>query len=156
MELYFLRHADAGVSGDWKGRDFERPLSDAGAARMTEEASAIARLHPALDAILTSPLLRARQTAEILAKTVQAEGVLIVDERLAPGFGAPELKKILAERRSCTGLLLVGHERTSVGSSLPTPVGAGSSARRAALSGWTSTIRCPSGVSSCGSSRRRR
>jgi phosphohistidine phosphatase len=110
MELYFLRHADAGVPDDWKGTDFERPLSKEGAARMTEEALAIARLRPTLDAILTSPLVRARQTAEILAKTMRMESVLIADERLAPGFGVPELKKILAERRSCKGLLLVGHE----------------------------------------------
>ena len=110
MELYFLRHADAGVQGEWKGSDFERPLSRDGVARMKEEASAIAALRPMIDAILTSPLIRARQTAEIVAKTLRLQKVLVFDERLAPGFGTPELKKILAERRSCKGLLLVGHE----------------------------------------------
>ena len=110
MELYFLRHADAGVSGEWKGSDFERPLSEEGAARMEEEASAIAKLRPMIDAILTSPLIRARQTAEIVAKRLHMEKVLVFDDRLEPGFGMPELKKILSERRSSKGLLLVGHE----------------------------------------------
>lgn len=57
MEIYFLRHDDAGTAEGWKGRDADRPLSDEGVARMEREAAAIARLRPALDAILTSPLV---------------------------------------------------------------------------------------------------
>jgi phosphohistidine phosphatase len=74
------------------------------------EAAAIALLRLETDVILASPLLRARQTAGILAKALRMEKVLTVDERLAPGFGAPQLRKILAEHRSLKGILLVGHE----------------------------------------------
>jgi len=110
MEIYFLRHGDAGTAEGWKGSDAERPLSKEGAARMEKEAAAIAHLRPALDAILTSPLLRARQTAEIVARKLRLGQKLVLDERLAPGFGSAELKEILEERRTSKGLMVVGHE----------------------------------------------
>jgi phosphohistidine phosphatase len=110
MEVYFLRHADAGAAAGGKGGDFERPLSPEGIDRMEREAVAISRLRPGVDAILTSPLVRARQTAEILAKELRMEKALIVDKRLAPGFAAKDLAAILAERRSSPGVVLVGHE----------------------------------------------
>ena len=110
MEIYFLRHGDAGAAEGWKGSDAERPLSKDGAARMEKEAAAIARVRPALDAIFTSPLVRARQTAEIVAKKLRLVRALVLEERLAPGFGADELKGILEEHRALRGLMLVGHE----------------------------------------------
>jgi phosphohistidine phosphatase len=110
MEIYFLRHGDAGAAEGWKGGDAERPLSKEGTARMQKEAAAIALLRPGLDAILTSPMVRARQTAEIVAKKLRLLQALIVEERLAPGFGAAELHRILEERRAIRGLMLVGHE----------------------------------------------
>ncbi|MGA2641553.1 MAG: phosphohistidine phosphatase SixA [Spirochaetia bacterium] len=110
MELYFFRHGDAGAAEGWKGSDAERPLSREGTVRTEKEAAAIALLRPTLDAILTSPLVRARQTAEIVAKILRRAKLLVVDERLKPGFGSAELKQILAEHRSLRGLLLVGHE----------------------------------------------
>jgi phosphohistidine phosphatase len=110
MELYFLRHGDAGAPEGWKGSDAERPLSREGIARIEKEARAIALLRPTLDMILTSPLVRARQTAQIVAKKMRLAKVTVVEERLAPGFAAADLERILAERPSLRGLLLVGHE----------------------------------------------
>jgi phosphohistidine phosphatase len=110
MEIYFLRHGDAGAAEGWKGSDTERPLSKEGAARMEREAAAIAQLRPTLNAILTSPLVRARQTAEIVAKKLHLAKMLVLDERLAPGFGPAALKEILEERRAFPGLMIVGHE----------------------------------------------
>lgn len=110
MEIYFLRHGDAGAVEGWKGSDAERPLSKEGTARMQKVAAAIARLRPTLDVILTSPLVRARQTAEIVARKLRLAQALFVEDRLAPGFGATELQQILKERRESQGLLLVGHE----------------------------------------------
>jgi phosphohistidine phosphatase len=110
MELYFLRHGDAGAAEDWKGRDSERPLSREGAVRMEKEAAAIALLRPTLELILTSPLVRARQTAEIVARSLRLAELLVEEERLSPGFAAADLAGILAERGSLRGLLMVGHE----------------------------------------------
>ena len=110
MELYFLRHGDAGAAAGWKGSDAERPLSREGIARMEQEASAMARLGLAVDAILTSPLVRALQTADIVARKMHMTKAVAVEERLSPGFGTEELLGILADRPSLRGLLLVGHE----------------------------------------------
>jgi phosphohistidine phosphatase len=110
MDVYFFRHGDAGAAGAWKGRDEERPLSKAGAAQIEGEAAAMARLRVHVDMILTSPHLRARQTAEIVARRLHQLDSLASEERLAPGFGPAQLEKILAEHRDRAALLLVGHE----------------------------------------------
>ena len=110
MEIYFLRHGDAGTAEGWKGSDAERPLSKEGTARMEKEAAAIAGLRPALDMILTSPLLRARQTAEIVAKKLRLMKALFVEERLAPGLGTSLLRQILVEHHPSRSVMLVGHE----------------------------------------------
>jgi phosphohistidine phosphatase len=110
MEIYFLRHGDAGSRETWKGSDASRPLSDEGAARMEREASTLALLRLPLDRILTSPLVRAQQTAEIVARRLNLLDAFAEDERLAPGFGAVELGRIVREHRALTALLLVGHE----------------------------------------------
>jgi phosphohistidine phosphatase len=110
MELYFLRHGDAGSREQWKGGDSQRPLSEEGERRMQREASALALLRPSVQLILTSPLVRARQTAQIAARALGMEDRLEEDERLAPGFGTEELSRILSEHRDLRGLMLVGHE----------------------------------------------
>jgi phosphohistidine phosphatase len=110
MEIYFLRHGDAGSRESWKGSDASRPLSDEGAARMEREASTLALLRLPLDLIITSPLVRAQQTAEIVARRLNLMDALVEDERLAPGFGAAELGSIMREHRALTALMLVGHE----------------------------------------------
>jgi len=110
MDVYFLRHGDAGAAGAWKGRDDERPLSKEGAAQMEKVAATMALLRLHVDMILTSPLLRARQSAEIVARKLHLLDSLLAEERLAPGFGAAQLEKILADHRDRAALLLVGHE----------------------------------------------
>jgi phosphohistidine phosphatase len=110
MEIYFLRHGDAGSRETWKGTDASRPLSDEGAARMAREASTMALLRLPLDRILASPLVRAQQTAEIVARRLRLLDAMTEDDRLAPGFGIDELRSIVREHRGLTGLLLVGHE----------------------------------------------
>ncbi len=105
MEIYFLRHGDAGPgSGD------ERPLTPEGAAAMEREASGLSRLALPVELILTSPVARALQTARIAARRLSLEDVLRVEPRLAPGFGVDELSGILEDHRDRRSLLLVGHE----------------------------------------------
>jgi phosphohistidine phosphatase len=110
MKLYFLRHGQAGNRQDWQEDDSKRPLTVEGKKRMQREAAAIWRLDPSLDVIITSPLVRALQTAEIVAKARGSAVRLITDGRLAPGFGLEQLAAIVAEHRNAKGLMLVGHE----------------------------------------------
>jgi phosphohistidine phosphatase len=110
MDLYFLRHGDAGKADEWKGDDSERPLSPAGIEAMSAAAEAIAAFHLDLDMILTSPYRRAQQTAEIVASALKPALATTVDDRLAPGFTHHELSHILRENAELKALMLVGHE----------------------------------------------
>ena len=110
MDVYFLRHGDAGAGVAWVGSDEERPLSREGAAQLQKEAAAMARMRLHVDMILTSPLLRARQTAEIVAARLRPRAAVAVEQRLTPGFGAAALGSILGEHRNRASVLLVGHE----------------------------------------------
>src|ERR687888_1669995 len=97
MHLYFLRHGEADWP-DWKKPDDERPLTKRGKKEMREVANFLARLKVRPRFILTSPLPRAAQTAEIAAEELKAK--LRSDELLAPGFSMDELRKIWKRHRA--------------------------------------------------------
>ena len=106
MQLYFLRHGEADWP-DWNKSDDERPLTDFGKKETRSVAKFLARLKVQPDLIVTSPLPRASQTAEIAAEYLEAK--LREDELLAPGFGMSDLQTIF--KRHCTkAIMLVGHE----------------------------------------------
>jgi phosphohistidine phosphatase len=108
MKCYLLRHGLAADPERWEGRDADRPLTREGKERMAREAETIAALSLDLNALVTSPLLRAKQTAEIVAAELgmQVES----DARLGIGFDVRALHEILAQRREASAILLVGHE----------------------------------------------
>ena len=110
VRLYFLRHGQAGSRHKWQGDDSVRPLTARGKQRMKREAAAIRTMDLRLDLILTSPLARARKTAEIVAKALGLGARLVTDPRLAPGFGPGQLRALLAKHRNVAALMLVGHE----------------------------------------------
>ena len=105
MTVYFLRHADA---ENMTASDFERNLTPKG----LEQAAKVGRfckVHGLVpDKILTSPLNRARQTADIVGKALGAEPV--VQGWLACGMGIETLLKELAEQGEVESILVVGHE----------------------------------------------
>jgi len=109
MKVFFLRHGIAEDAQNWKGGDASRPLTAEGRDRMAREAKTIAKLDLGLDIILTSPLVRARETAEIVADRLNLRDKLREDSRLAEGFGAGQLAAILHDHADQT-LMLVGHE----------------------------------------------
>lgn len=110
MELLLLRHGDAVDRAAWGDRrDEDRPLTDAGRA----EARAAARALPALGAvpalILASPLLRAAQTAAVVAEVLALRDEVRRCPPLAPG-GSPEaVLAALAAAGPPPSALLVGH-----------------------------------------------
>src|SRR5207249_767970 len=106
MELYLLRHGEADWP-DWNKSDDERPLTKRGKKEMQEVAKFLGRLKVRPDLIVTSPLPRASQTAEIAADYLKAK--VRKDELLAPGFGMSELRTVLKRHRAKV-LTLVGHE----------------------------------------------
>jgi phosphohistidine phosphatase SixA len=106
MQLYFLRHGEADWPG-WTKPDDERPLTDFGKKEVRQVAKFLNRLKVKPDLIVTSPLPRALQTAEVAAEQLKTK--LRQDEALEPGFGISELRTVLKRHRSKV-LMLVGHE----------------------------------------------
>jgi phosphohistidine phosphatase len=106
MQLYFLRHGEADWPG-WTKPDDERPLTDFGKKEVLRVAKFLNRLKVKPELVVTSPLPRALQTAEVAADQLKTK--LRQDEALEPGFGISELSTVLKRHRSKV-LMLVGHE----------------------------------------------
>lgn len=110
MILYFLRHGQAGQRDEWKGDDGLRPLTKQGMKSMVKTADLLADLKLGLDLVITSPLARAFQTADIVSDRLKLGEQLIQDDRLAPGFGIDDLALVLQDHVEAQALMLVGHE----------------------------------------------
>lgn len=111
MNLYLLRHGIALVrTGSSLSDDRERPLSRKGIKRMRKAAKGLLRLNIPFDAVLTSPVLRARQTAEIVVNTLGKESRLEEISGLAPESTVEHLMPDLTRYQDRQHLLLVGHE----------------------------------------------
>ncbi len=109
MDLFFVRHGPAEPKVNWSGDDLERPLSDEGRLIVEEVAARLAQYRMRPERVVTSPYVRARQTARILAEHLGLGDRIVVDARLIPGFGLRQLGKVLAEHADCRSLMLVGH-----------------------------------------------
>ncbi len=106
MILYLLRHGKADWP-EWAGPDDERPLTREGIEEMRVVAAALKRLKVAPDFILSSPLLRALQTADIAAKEL---GIALErSPELAPGFDRRKCDTLVASRPK-GDVMMVGHE----------------------------------------------
>ncbi|MCS7079602.1 MAG: phosphohistidine phosphatase SixA [Chloracidobacterium sp.] len=106
-----MRHGIAHELGaDGSRSDAERTLTNEGRANTRAAARAMARLELDIDAIWTSPLARARQTAEIVAETLQKTQLMEEMAELALGGGPERVVGALTRLSRGTGVLLVGHE----------------------------------------------
>lgn len=107
VRVHLLRHAHAGDAFEWIGDDDLRPLTKKGRGQ-SERLGRFLEAHAVRpDVIVTSPLVRARQTAEIVA---EALGMTVkVDPRLGSGFGKRDLWSLLDET-GAREVMLVGHD----------------------------------------------
>ena len=107
--LYLLRHGIAEDLGGNIMRDADRPLSPLGIER-TERAleglDRVMELYP--DVILTSPLLRARETAEICSDKLKGKQPIVQTPLLEPGVPTSEILQWL-DHQDWTSMVLVGH-----------------------------------------------
>lgn len=108
MELYFLRHGIAADVGPEGSGDAGRPLTAEGIQKTKEEARGLRRLGVRPDVLLSSPLVRARQTAEIVRHALGLDSRLV--DALAPGCDIALLRDLLGEYRSAERIMVVGHE----------------------------------------------
>jgi phosphohistidine phosphatase len=112
MDLYVLRHAIAVPRGDESvSRDSERPLTEKGIAKLRRVTRGMRALGLSFDLILTSPYLRALQTAERVAAAVGARKTLEQTPHLAPDGDPRALMELVRSRSGATAsVLVVGHE----------------------------------------------
>jgi phosphohistidine phosphatase len=109
MQIYLLRH---GIAEDRAvdRADATRALTAEGIRKMEQAAAGMRRLNVAVDLLLSSPLIRAQQTAEIVGQTLGLS--VLLEPALAPGFDLPMLLALLEklETRAAQRVMLVGHE----------------------------------------------
>jgi phosphohistidine phosphatase len=110
MELYFLRHGTAARRSEWQGDDGQRTLTEDGAAGVRRVARVLAASGLKVDVIVSSPLVRARQTADIAAEELKHAPGVVEDERLAGGLDKQRLASLLADLGRPQRVMLVGHE----------------------------------------------
>jgi phosphohistidine phosphatase len=112
MNLYLLRHGIAVERGTpGHARDADRPLTGEGERKLKDIGAAMRRLELRFDLILSSPYVRARQTADIVAEVLQARKTIEFSDSLVPGGSTRELVELLDRLRPAPdNVLLVGHE----------------------------------------------
>lgn len=108
MRVYFLRHGRAAQAGDWSGDEHERPLTQQGRDELRTAAKGLRRLDLGLEAILTSPLARARETAQIVGAELGVPPT--TSPLLAPGCDLAELATLAEAHKAANDIMVVGHE----------------------------------------------
>ena len=108
-KFYLLRHADAAPIEPGQ-KDSARPLTKRGRRQAAEVAAEAKLKKSSLDVILTSPYVRARDTARIVAGVLGMSDKLIEEPLLACGCSIQAIRKILARYPSGDSILCVGHE----------------------------------------------
>jgi phosphohistidine phosphatase len=112
MNLFLLRHGLAAERGTGKHpTDADRPLTGRGERKLRRVADALIAMELSFDRIFSSPYLRARQTAELIAHALKAAKILEFTDTLTPGGTSKEVVEFLDSLKPVPDrVLLVGHE----------------------------------------------
>lgn len=109
MILYFLRHANAGEHLMNPKKDEKRALDQAGIEQCGYVGRALAALDIHVDAIISSPLKRATQTAALVGNEMGHEGKLQLEDALRPGASFADFRRMLAKYAKLETIMVVGH-----------------------------------------------
>jgi phosphohistidine phosphatase len=112
VNIFLLRHGIAAEPGEPGIKtDAERPLVPKGEQRLRAAAAAMEKMELSFDAIISSPYLRAKQTAEIVARHFKVQKRLAFSDHLIPGGNPQALIRQLNDLKpEPENILLVGHE----------------------------------------------
>jgi phosphohistidine phosphatase len=110
LELYLIRHGVAAERGDAYPDDSKRPLTVEGIARLRKEAKALDALDVGFDVIVCSPLVRTRQTADVIAETLKGKPTVTTADALAPAGTPGAVMQELAKQAKRGRVAVVGHE----------------------------------------------
>jgi phosphohistidine phosphatase len=109
-ELYLVRHGVAAERGDDWPDDATRPLTTTGVSRFREAVEGLVWFGVGIDEIYSSPLVRARQTADLLSSGLDDHPPVRTLDELAPGHEPARVLAELAKRVKRRRVALVGHE----------------------------------------------
>ena len=110
LELYLIRHGLAAERGSDYPDDSKRPLTAEGIARLRKEAKMLARFDVDFDLIISSPLVRAKQTAEVFAQALASHPTVTLSDALAPAGTPAAVFQELGKHMRKARIALVGHE----------------------------------------------
>ena len=110
FDLYIMRHGKAVRGGPPYADDAKRPLTAQGIKDLQKITKGLIRAGAELDWIVSSPLVRARETAQIVAESFTPKVPVEFTEALSPGGTAEALLAFLGKQSARTSTLLVGHE----------------------------------------------
>lgn len=110
LELYLIRHGMAAERGDEYPDDSKRPLTSHGISALKKEAKALAYMGVDFDHIISSPLVRTKQTAEVFAQALPSKPALTLSDSLAPAGAPAAVFQELAKHMRKERIAIVGHE----------------------------------------------
>jgi phosphohistidine phosphatase len=108
--IYLVRHGIAADRGPAWPDDNKRPLTPKGVARMRQIVRGLRELDVKVDVVLTSPLVRAKQTAELLVEGLKPAPALNVVAALSPGIAPAKMAEALTGFKKSQVIVIVGHE----------------------------------------------
>ena len=109
MDVYFFRHANAGESLADPKADEKRPLDQLGVEQSQRMGRILAALDVKLDAIISSPLVRAKQTAALSATELGYTKSVLLEKALRPDGKLEDFVQILRRHSKSTAVMVVGH-----------------------------------------------
>ncbi|MGH7221537.1 MAG: SixA phosphatase family protein [Nitrospiraceae bacterium] len=110
MDCVLLRHGIAVERDEWEGKDVDRPLTDRGAKRVAQVAAGLNQLDVQPTHVLSSPLIRAIETAKIAHRSLRVRSVVQIVDALLPDAPPDRLLSILHNLPPESCVLCVGHE----------------------------------------------
>lgn len=109
MIIYFVRHASAGQKKLSGKKDEKRPLDSDGVQQCTQMGRILSSMEVGVDAIISSPLKRATQTAALIANEIGYEGKLHIENALRPEAKYDHFRDMLRDYSKHESILVVGH-----------------------------------------------
>ena len=110
MDCVLLRHGIAVERDEWEGQDEDRPLTKLGAKRVAQVADGLNRLTVQPTHVLSSPLIRAVETAKIAHHSLRVRSAVRIVDELLPDAPPDRLLSILHDLQPETCVLCIGHE----------------------------------------------
>jgi phosphohistidine phosphatase len=109
MNLYLMRHADAGVPRENPALDAKRGLVKEGKQQCMLMAGVLAAMNAQIEVIIASPLKRARQSAQFVATEIGFESPILSSPALAPDADYAAFQQLISQFSNREGILVVGH-----------------------------------------------